>query len=95
LARAGKGTGKNKSPGKSLSSLPWLRDHIDDRGLSVAHDLNGFAQRRAELIRLGDRAEAVQAHARAIAAKSGAGSSMRMPLPLFSTARCRQRAIRS
>ena len=61
VKRAGKGTGKNKSSAKSLSSLPRLRDHVDDRGLSVAHNLDGFVQRRAELIRLGDRAEAVQA----------------------------------
>src|SRR5436190_9791670 len=48
-------------PAKSLSSLPRLRDHVDNRGLSVAHDLDGFVQRRAELIRLRDRAEAIHA----------------------------------
>jgi hypothetical protein len=34
-------------------------------------------------------------NARAMAAKSGAGSSMRMPIPLFSTGRWRHFAIRS
>src|SRR5439155_4131485 len=38
LARAGKGTGKNKSPGKSLSSLSCLRNHIHHRGFSFADD---------------------------------------------------------